>query len=44
MVEGNNWAVPVKIEYKTYENIQNNHPPKIYERTIVCHNTKIAEE
>jgi hypothetical protein len=43
MVEGN-WSVPVKIEYKTYEDIQNNRLPKIYEKTIVFYNTKIAEE
>ena len=39
-----NWLVPVRIEYKTYNDIQNNRAPKIYEKTITFHNTKIAEE
>ncbi len=25
-----NWSVPVRIQYKTYDDIQNNKAPKIY--------------
>ena len=38
------WKVPVRIEYKTQDDIQNNRPPKVYERTVVFPNSKIAEE
>ncbi len=37
-----NWSVPVRIEYKTYDDIQNNKAPKVYEKTVLFHNTKIA--
>ena len=43
-IEDKNWKVPVRIEYKTAENIQENRQPKVYERTVVFPNTKIAEE
>jgi hypothetical protein len=43
IVDGN-WKVPVRIEYKTADDIQENRPAKVYERTVVFQNTKIAEE
>jgi hypothetical protein len=41
-IEDSNWKVPVRIEYKTAEDIQENRQAKIYERTVVFPNTKIA--
>lgn len=41
-IEDGNWKVPVRIEYKTAEDIQENRQAKIYERTVVFPNTKIA--
>ena len=41
-IEDGNWKVPVRIEYKTYEDIQDNKPPKVYEKYVVFHNTKVA--
>ncbi len=43
-IEDGNWKVPVRIEYKTADDIQENRQPKVYERTVVFPNTKIAEE
>jgi hypothetical protein len=31
-IEDGNWKVPVKIEYKTHEDIQENRAPKVYEK------------
>lgn len=42
-VEGN-WSVPVRIEYRTEDQIENKIPPKVYEKTVICHNARIAEE
>ena len=38
------WSVPVRIEYRTEDHIENRIPPKVYEKTVICQNAKIAEE